>query len=250
MIIFKIIITASLLSIGGYLVISQEMNIGQFVAAEIIILLVINSVEKIILGLETLYDVLTAVEKIGLVTDLTMEEDTNYEANKCFHAITLTTEGLSIQFPGSAKKILDDINLKIDQGERVFIEGKNGSGKTTLIRILSGLLQSSEGALYINDDTFKKINLKQYRSQIGNIIHGKTPFEGTILDNINFNNPDCSDEDLKWALDGVQLTPYIKSLPKGLDTQIFPEGQQLSSSNAQKNSVGKKYHQQTKSIVL
>lgn len=234
LIVFKIIITASLLSIGGYLVISQEMNIGQFVAAEIIILLVINSVEKIILGLETLYDVLTAVEKIGLVTDLTMEEDTNYEANKCFHAITLTTESLSIQFPGSAKKILDNINLKIDQGERVFIEGKNGSGKTTLIRILSGLLQSSEGAFYINDDTFRKINLKQYRSQIGNIIHSETPFEGTILDNIIFNNPDCSDEDLKWALDGVQLTPYIKSLPKGLETQIFPEGQQLSSSNAQK----------------
>ena len=234
LIVFKIIITASLLSIGGYLVISQEMNIGQFVAAEIIILLVINSVEKIILGLETLYDVLTAVEKIGLVTDLTMEEDTNYEANKCFHAITLTTESLSIQFPGAAKKILDNINIKIDQGERVFIEGKNGSGKTTLIRILSGLLQSSEGAFYINDDTFRKNNLKQYRSQIGNIIHSETPFEGTILDNIIFNNPDCSDEDLKWALDGVQLTPYIKSLPKGLETQIFPEGQQLSSSNAQK----------------
>ncbi len=133
LIVFKIIITASLLTIGGYLVISQEMNIGQFVAAEIIILLVINSVEKIILGLETLYDVLTAVEKIGLVTDLTMEEDTNYEANKCFHAITLTTESLSIQFPGAAKKILDNINIKIDQGERVFIEGKNGSGKMTLI---------------------------------------------------------------------------------------------------------------------
>ncbi|OAZ03002.1 peptidase domain-containing ABC transporter [Flavobacterium succinicans] len=234
LIVFKIIITASLLSIGGYLVISQEMNIGQFVAAEIIILLVINSVEKIILGLETLYDVLTAVEKIGLVTDLTMEEDTNYEADKCYHAITLNAEGLGIQFPGTAKKILNDINLKIDQGERAFIEGKNGSGKTTLTRILSGLLHPTEGDLYINDNTFKKINLKQYRSQIGNIIHSETPFEGTILDNIIFNNPDCSDEDLKWALDGVQLTAYIKSLPKGLETQIFPEGQQLSSSNAQK----------------
>jgi ABC-type bacteriocin/lantibiotic exporter with double-glycine peptidase domain len=63
LIIFKIIITASLLSIGGYLVLSQQMNIGQFVAAEIIILLVINSVEKIVIGLETLYDVLTSVEK-------------------------------------------------------------------------------------------------------------------------------------------------------------------------------------------
>ncbi|MGL2994282.1 peptidase domain-containing ABC transporter [Flavobacterium sp. TSSA_36] len=234
LIFFKVIITASLLSIGGFLVISQEMNIGQFVAAEIIILLVINSVEKIILGLETLYDVLTAVEKIGLVTDLTMEEDTVYEANKFYQAISLTTEGVGVKFPSSIRNILENINLKIDQGERVFVAGQNGSGKTTLIRILSGLLQPTQGAIYINDDTFKKVNLKQYRSQIGNIIHGETPFEGSIIDNIIFNNPDYTDEDLKWALDGVQLSPYIKSLPDGLDTRIFPEGQQLSSSNAQK----------------
>ena len=211
-----------------------KMNIGQFVAAEIIILLVISSVEKIILGLETVYDVLTAVEKIGLITDLDMEEDTSYDANKCFHAMTLVTEGLGINFPGATAKILDDIHLKIEQGERVFIEGNNGSGKTTLTRILSGLLQPTEGTLYINDDSFKKINLKQYRSQIGNIINSETPFEGSIKENLTFHNPDVSDEELKWALDGVQLTSYIKSLPKGLDTQIFPEGQQLSSSNAQK----------------
>lgn len=234
LIIFKIIITASLLSIGGYLVITQEMNIGQFVAAEIIILLVINSVEKIIIGLDTLYDVLTSVEKIGLITDLQMEEDTIYESKKCYTAISLQTENLNMQFPGATSKILDTINLQINQSEKVFIDGQNGSGKTTLIRILSGLLQPSTGALYINDDKIKKINLKQFRSQIGNIIHSENPFEGTVLDNIIFNNPSITEEDIKWALDGVKLTDYIKSLPLGLDTPIFPEGQQLSSSNAQK----------------
>jgi ABC-type bacteriocin/lantibiotic exporter with double-glycine peptidase domain len=84
LIIFKIIITASLLSIGGFLVLNQQMNIGQFVAAEIIILLVINSVEKIILGLETFYDVLTSVEKIGQVTDLELEPETETEFESCF----------------------------------------------------------------------------------------------------------------------------------------------------------------------
>jgi ABC-type bacteriocin/lantibiotic exporter with double-glycine peptidase domain len=88
--------------------------------------------------------------------------------------------------------------------------------------------------LYINDDTFRKINLKQYHSQIGSIIHGETPFEGTLLENITFNDPSVSSEDLRWAIDGVKLTSFIKSLPKGLDTRIFPEGKQLSSSNAQK----------------
>lgn len=234
LIIFKIIITASLLLIGGFLVLSQEMNIGQFVAAEIIILLVINSVEKIIIGLETFYDVLTSIEKIGQVTDLELEEDVPFKGDTCYTNISLETENLSFKFPDSNKEILNAITLKIEQGEKIVIEGENGSGKTTLIRVLSGLLQPTSGSFYINDDTFRKINLKQYRSQIGSIIHSETPFEGTLLENITFNDSTVSTEDLKWAIDGVQLSGYIKSLPKGLETQVFPEGKQLSSSNAQK----------------
>lgn len=231
---FKVLITATLLSVGGYLVLSQKMNIGQFVAAEIIILLVINSVEKIILGLETFYDVLTAVEKIGQVADLELEEETTEILDNCYANISLETENMMFRFPDSKQKTLSMINLKIDQGERIFLDGKNGSGKTTLIRVLSGLLQHSAGSFYINDDTFKKINLKQYRSQIGCIIHGETPFEGSILDNITFNNKSVSQENLKWAINGLQLNGLIKSLPEGLETTIFPEARQLTSSNVQK----------------
>ena len=234
LIMFKILITASLLSIGGFLVLSQQMNIGQFVAAEIIILLVINSVEKIIIGLETFYDVLTSIEKIGQVTDLELEEDVPFKGDTCYTNISLETENLYFKFPDSNKEILNAITLKIEQGEKIVIEGENGSGKTTLIRILSGLLQPTNGSFYINDDTFRKINLKQFRSQIGCITHSETPFEGSLLENITFNDDTLTTEDLKWAIDGVQLSSYIKSLPKGLETCIFPEGKQLSSSNAQK----------------
>ena len=234
LIIFKIIITASLLSIGGFLVLSQQMNIGQFVAAEIIILLVINSVEKIIIGLETFYDVLTSIEKIGQVTDLELEEDTITKNDTCYTNIVLETENIKFKFPDSKKEVLNTISLKIEQGEKIVLEGENGSGKTTLIRLLSGLLQPTSGSFYINDDTFRKINLKQYRSQIGSIINSETPFEGTILENITFKDASIPFEDIKWAIDGVQLSSFIKSLPKGLDSRIFPEGKQLSSSNAQK----------------
>jgi len=234
LIVFKIIITAGLLLIGGYLVLNQKMNIGQFVAAEIIILLVINSVEKIVIGLETLYDVLTAVEKIGQITDLEIEETTSKSADYCYTNIQLATENLSYKFPEATDYVLEKINLSIEQSEKIYLEGLNGSGKTTLIRILSGLLQPTSGSFYINDDTYRKIDLEQYRSQISTIIIGETPFEGTIMENITFNNPLISQEDLKWAIESVNLGGFIKSLPKGLDTKIFPEGKQLSSSNAQK----------------
>ena len=234
LIVFKVLITASLLSIGGYLVLSQEMNIGQFVAAEIIILLVIGSVEKIILGLETFYDVLTSVEKIGLITDMKLEEESKEEYNNCYSNITLEIDNLSFKFPDSKNNTLKKIILKIEQSEKIFIDGANGSGKTTLIRLLSGLIQPTAGYFYINDDTFQKIDLKQYRSQIGSVIYGETPFEGSIIDNITFKDPNVNQENIKWAIEAVQLSDFIKTLPLGLETIIFPQGRQLSSSDAKK----------------
>jgi len=234
LIVFKVIITASLLLIGGYLVLNQKMNIGQFVAAEIIILLVINSVEKIIVGLESLYDVLTSVEKIGQIVDLNIEEPQSKNQDYCFTNISLETENLKFKFPDSTDDVLEKINLKIEPAEKIFLDGDNGSGKTTLIRILSGAMQPTSGSFFINDDTYRKIDLAQYRSQIGTITSGETPFEGTILENITFNNPLVSHEDIKWAIESVKLGSFIKTLPNGLDTKIFPDGRQLSSSNAQK----------------
>lgn len=234
LIVFKVIITAGLLLIGGYLVINQKMNIGQFVASEIIILLVINSVEKIVIGLETLYDVLTSIEKIGEVADMDIEDSTISQSKSCFTNITLEAENLRFRFQDTKNDTLKNINLRITQGEKIILSGNNGSGKTTLIRVLSGMLTPTSGVLFINDDSLRKIHLGQYRSQTGSVIHGETLFEGSILENITFNNPDISDEDLKWAIDSVQLTSYVKTLPDALETRIFPEARQLSSSNAQK----------------
>lgn len=234
LIVFKIIITAGLLLIGGFLVLSQKMNIGQFVASEIIILLVINSVEKIILGLETFYDVLTSIEKIGQITDLELEDQINSSNPACYTSINLEAENIGFKFPDSSKKVINDISLKIRQGEKIIINGENGSGKSTFIKILSGFLEPKTGSIYINDETFRKLDTNQFRSQIACILHGESTFEGTLLENITFNNPNVSFEDIKWALESVKLTSFIKSLPKGLETPIFPESKQLSSSNAQK----------------
>lgn len=234
LIVFKVIITAGLLLIGGFLVLNQQMNIGQFVAAEIIILLVINSVEKIVIGLETFYDVLTAVEKIGQITDLQIEVSQDTTNEICYNNISLEAENIKFKFTDSPDYILNDINLKIQNEEKILLDGNNGSGKTTLIRILCGLLDPVSGSLFINDDTYRKIDLEQYRSQIGTILTGETPFEGTILENITFKNPSITQDQIKWAIDSVKLGSFIKSLPNGLDTKILPEGKQLSSSNAQK----------------
>ncbi len=247
---FKILITASLLFIGGYLVLNQQMNIGQFVAAEIIIILVINSVEKVVLGLETFYDVLTSVEKIAQVFDLEIEKYNAKTADYCFTKLCLETDNLSLKFPDNKKSVLSRITLKIEPEERVFLAGENGSGKSSLMRVLSGLIEPSSGAYFINDDTYLKIDKNQLRSHISVVMQEDTPFEGSILENITFLNPLVTNEQVKWAIDAVGLGEFIKSMPEGLDTKIVPEGKQLSSSNAQKILIARSIVTQPKVLLL
>jgi ABC-type bacteriocin/lantibiotic exporter with double-glycine peptidase domain len=230
---FKILITASLLFIGGYLVLNQQMNIGQFVAAEIIIILVINSVEK-----------------IAQVFDLEIEKYNAKTADYCFTKLCLETDNLSLKFPDNKKSVLSRITLKIEPEERVFLAGENGSGKSSLIRVLSGLIEPTSGAYFINDDTYLKIDKNQLRSHISVVMQEDTPFEGSILENITFMNPLVSNEQVKWAIDAVGLGDFIKSMPEGLETKIVPEGKQLSSSNAQKILIARSIVTQPKVLLL
>ena len=101
---FKVLVTAGLLLIGGLLVLNQEMNIGQFVAAELIILLVIASVEKLILGLESFYDVLTSLEKLGQVVDKELEPQEGERPFRSGEGFTLELDHVDYHVPGGSRK--------------------------------------------------------------------------------------------------------------------------------------------------
>lgn len=231
--IFKVLVTAALLSIGGFLVIHHQMNIGQFVAAEIVIVLLINSVEKIIFGLESFYDVLTSVEKIGQVTDMEISCIPK-TAGISVEGLTIETENVGYQYPGYSKQSLKNINLKIAQGEKILVTGSNGAGKSTFLRLLSGMLEPEKGAMYVTDNYMNRLDEDTYRAHAGTFLQGDTLFAGTIRENILFGNDTLDSEDLKWALDNVCLTPYIKTFPNGLENQIHPGGSELSASDIQK----------------
>jgi ABC-type bacteriocin/lantibiotic exporter with double-glycine peptidase domain len=232
---FKVIISAGLLLIGGILVINQQMNIGQFVAAEIIILSIINAVEKLFSGLELFYDVLTSLEKLGTVVDLELEQSTensNYVIDQ--NNITIETQNISFQYPNAEKETLKNISLAIKPKQHTLIDGENGSGKTTLIRLLARIIEPTTGSIFINNTNYKKFSAEIYRSSIGLVTAQETPFEGTILENITCNNPEIKMDKVNEILDKLKLTDAIKALPKGLETQISSEGKQINSSTIQK----------------
>ena len=230
---FKILITVGLLLIGGILVLNQEMNIGQFVAAEIIILLVISSVEKMIKGLESFYDVLTSLEKLGQVVDKELEPQTGEKPFSASESFSLELDKVSFKVP-EGKQILDEISLKINPECNILLSGSNSSGKTTLLRLIAGLIRPSSGNIFVNNTSINAINLNYYRSFLGQSLTEESPFEGTILENITFGNKDVSTEDVYWAIEKTGLTDFVKEQPDGLNTIIYPEGKQMSYTISKK----------------
>ncbi|MBT8304824.1 MAG: ATP-binding cassette domain-containing protein [Bacteroidia bacterium] len=246
---FKVIVTAGLLIIGGVLVLNQQMNIGQFVAAEIIILLVISSVEKLILGLEPFYDVLTALEKLGQVVDKELEPNTGDEV-LFDDSFRIEFENVDYQVPNKEKPILNQISFSIRPKDRILVKGKSGSGKSSLLRLIAGIIEPSKGNIFVNERSLKGLNLNHYRSQIGLALSEETPFEGSIRENITFGDASITDDQIYTALDNVGLTEFVKQQLNGLHTVLYPEGKQISYSIAKKIVLARAIVKEPTLIVL
>ncbi|MFK7748820.1 MAG: peptidase domain-containing ABC transporter [Kordia sp.] len=249
MISFKVLVTASLLLIGGALVLNQEMNIGQFVAAEIIILLVIGSVEKLIVGLESFYDVLTSIEKLGQVVDKGLEPQEGEMPNFKEH-MTIELDKVSYGVSNREKPILTNISFNITPKSRILIQGESGSGKSSLLRTIAGVIEPTSGSIYVNSYAMKSLHLNHYRSHLGLSLSEETPFEGTIRENLAFGNEQVTDEAIFWALDKVGLTQFIKEQPKGLKTILNPEGKQISYNISKKIVLARAIIKQPKVLIL
>ena len=227
-VILKTVITAAFLLLGAYLVIENQINIGQFVAAEIVILLTIASVDKMIMSMETIYDVLTGIEKLGFVTDLPIENNEGL----CFpdidkgqgQGLSLQIQGLSFTYHRNNKPALNDIFLDIQPGERVCIAGYNGAGKSTLVQIIAGLYSDFQGVVSYNRFPFKSLNANSLREHIGDYCTQEGIFRGTILENITIGHKNASFEDALWAAKNMRLDDYISTLPEGYNTILDPEG--------------------------
>ncbi len=247
---FKILVTAGLLLIGGLLVLNQEMNIGQFVAAEIIILLVIASVEKLILGLESFYDVLTSLEKLGQVVDKELEPQDGESPFLHDDKFSLELSNVSYHIPNSEKKIIDDLSILIKSKDRVLLSGPNGSGKSTLLRLIAGIVEPTEGTIYVNNISLKGLHLNYYRAQLGQSLTEETPFEGTLLDNITFGDKEIPKEDIRWAIEKSGLKQFVKEQKLGLKTVIYPEGKQISSTIAKKIVLARSIVRKPRLLIL
>ncbi len=234
MIVFKVLVAVGLLLIGGLLVIDQQMNIGQFVAAEIVILMIVSSVEKLIMSFETVYDVLTSLEKLGQVTDLELEKDGGVEPIWAADGMELEINNLFFHYPEEKKTVIRNLSLHVRSKERLLITGKNDGGKSTLLYLASGLLAPADGTILIDGIPLKNFNYDKLHSQIGGYLRDEHLFEGTLLENITLGRDRATFENVQWAIEKLNLSDLVKFLPEGFDMPISPQGKQFSKSTRAK----------------
>lgn len=225
-VIFKMLTIASLLIAGTYLYLNEEINLGQLVATEVVIIMLTNSVEKLFSMLETLYDVLTSFEKIHSFTSLELESegtlDPGFEKMK---AVSLSLQNASLQFGN--RTALDNIFLEIKAGERICVMGAEGAGKSALLKVLSGAKRISEGQFLIEKIPYVNINKKKLRFKSSELLNDLEIFKGSILENIVMGNFKIPLDTVVAACERAGVLTFIQSLEYGFETKLESTGKKL-----------------------
>lgn len=231
LILVKAFAAGIMLFAGGMMVMNGELNLGQFVAAEIVIVLMIGALEKLILSADTIFDVLISVEKLGNVTDFPLENtedfaDQKYATNKPF---SVELCGLSLDFEDNSKSLIQEINLKVEPGQKVALVGYSGCGRTTLLKSVAGFYPIKNGHLLINGVPVPEKDLSRLRLHMGDGLQALDIFEGTIHDNISLGRPHISEKEVEEILIQTGIRDYMIERNMDFDTLLNPAGKGISA---------------------
>ncbi|MCE9533650.1 MAG: ABC transporter ATP-binding protein/permease [Planctomycetes bacterium] len=231
----QVVASTALLGLGGYLVINRQLSLGQLVASELIVTLVVASVAKLGKYAETYYDLMSSAEKLGLITDLPLEREGG-------EVLAASESGLALRVHGvdrvSHCVLPTSTDWRVAPNERVAVVGPPGSGKTTLFEVLCGLRAPSQGVVEMDGIDMRGLSLEQLRKQVV-LIEGADIFNGTVMENVRVGRPELLLGDVREALRVVGLIGAVHDLSHGLDTPLTPSGRPLSASQGLRLTIAR-----------
>ena len=167
----------------------------------------------------------------------------------------LRVEGLSFNYPGTDRRVLDDISLEIDAGEVVALVGANGSGKTTLAKLLSGLYRPTEGAIWWDDERFDLADRRSAPTRVGALFQQFGTYQLSARENVGFGDPARIEDQaaLDEAADRAGVGGLIRKLADGWDTRLSREyeaGVELSVGQWQRVALARAFFRDAPFLVL
>ena len=226
---FKIIITAAMLIIGSYLLVNQQINVGQFIAADIVIIAIIASIEKLITNLSAVYDAVVSVEKLSTITEAEIEKSGGLN-------LATKNEGVSLEFNqvsfaySDEPPVLENLQLKLSPGEVAQISGSSGSGKSTMLRLLTGAFTNFKGNILIDEVPVSNYTIESLRSNTGILLGSQDIFQGSLWQNITMGNDAITLDEVTKLAKLTGLDKYVQSCKNGYDSIMQPVGNKLSNT--------------------
>lgn len=223
--------STALLAIGGWLVIDNQLSLGQLVAAELIVAVVVGAFAKLGKHIESFYDLMASIDKLGVLLDLPTERTdgllTLPDAKDAEHAGIFVDQ--VCYHTSDDREVLHNVSMKLPPGQHLALAGESGSGKSLLLDLLFGLREPVSGAVRINGVDPRDVRPDVLRRQVA-LAREVEIFDGTILENIHLERPDISINDVRSAVETTGLMSAIQRLPNGLDTPLNATGSPLTSS--------------------
>ncbi|MBD2417611.1 peptidase domain-containing ABC transporter [Anabaena cylindrica FACHB-243] len=234
--------TTGLLWYGAYLVIQNELTIGQLVAFNMLLGNIITPFQRLIVLWNQLQEVVIAVERINDVLDTEPEEDLQHQPRQNLPQLkgNIRFDNVTFRYhPESDINIIENLSFEIKPGQMVALVGRSGSGKTTLSKLVLGLYPPTDGKVLIDGQDITSISLRSLRQHVGVVDQDTFLFGGTIRENISLGHPGVP---LIEVIEAAQLAgadEFIKKLPMGYETQIGEGGGLLSGGQRQRIAIAR-----------
>lgn len=188
------------------------------------------------------HSALTAISAAGKVEEI-LQTDTSRPYNPELpadpeHFDGIRMEHVSYGYEGRSRA-LQDVSLTIPRGSSVALVGLSGCGKSTAASLLMRFCDPDQGTIFIEGKEYRSVTPQQLRTNIAMVPQQVNLFSGTIRENLLLADPNANDEKLKEALSEVGLGSFLKTLPKGLDSDVGNAGAALSGGQRQKMGIAR-----------
>ncbi len=246
-------ISSSVMLFGVFLVIQEQLTIGQLIAFNMLVGNVIDPFQRLINLWNDFQEIRIAIERIDDVIDSEPEEDL-----ETANLINLPTIKGDIRFENvtfrynleSETNTIENLSFAIKPGQTVALVGRSGSGKTTIAKLLLGLYTPTSGKILIDGNNLQNISLKSLRQQVGVVDQDTFLFGGTILENMTLGRPRATMAEIQAAARLAGAADFIEEMPLKYDTQIGEKGGLLSGGQRQRLAIARALLSKPRLLIL
>lgn len=218
----------ALLGLGGWLVINGQLTLGQLVAAELIVGVVLGAFAKAGKHLESWFDLMTSVDKLSHLFDIETERTGGEPLATSTRGIAVHIQRASYAFHGS-HSFPSPVETRIEPNQYVVVSGPAGSGKSVLMDMLFGLRDPAQGHIELDGVDIRSLHRADLREHVALVRQGEI-LQGTVTENIRMGNPELNTGELRTALETVGLYEDVMALPQGCETVLAPHGSPLTGT--------------------